>query len=138
MFAVPPLNPDVAVVHAQRADAAGNTQVWGLTATRRRRRSRPARVIVVVEELVLEEVVRPTSPTLIPGIKVDAVVVCSCSAPTPPTPRATTTATTASTWSGTGSAATPRRSRGGWTEGFLGTATHEEYVDKLGAERWPS
>ena len=25
---VPPLNPDVTIVHAQRADADGNTQVW--------------------------------------------------------------------------------------------------------------
>ncbi len=31
VFAVPPLRPDVAVIHAQRADAAGNTQIWGLT-----------------------------------------------------------------------------------------------------------
>src|SRR5215218_2324626 len=41
-------------------------------------------------------------------------------APTPPTPRATTTATTASTWNGTGSAATPRRWRPGWTSGCAG------------------
>ena len=27
---VPPLNPDVAIIHAQRADASGNTQLWGL------------------------------------------------------------------------------------------------------------
>src|SRR5215210_7525047 len=27
---VPPLNPDVAILHAQRADAQGNTQLWGL------------------------------------------------------------------------------------------------------------
>src|ERR1700758_2817143 len=27
---VPALNPDVTIVHAQRADAAGNTQMWGL------------------------------------------------------------------------------------------------------------
>jgi len=27
---VPPLNPDVAFIHAQRADTDGNTQVWGL------------------------------------------------------------------------------------------------------------
>src|SRR3712207_5951898 len=30
VYAVPPLRPDVTIVHAQRADAAGNTQVWGL------------------------------------------------------------------------------------------------------------
>ena len=27
---VPPLNPDVAILHAQRADRQGNTQLWGL------------------------------------------------------------------------------------------------------------
>ena len=36
---VPALNPDVTIVHAQRADAQGNTQIWGLSACRRRRRS---------------------------------------------------------------------------------------------------
>ncbi|HVQ23257.1 MAG TPA: CoA-transferase, partial [Candidatus Saccharimonadia bacterium] len=30
LYAVPPLRPDVTIIHAQRADAAGNTQVWGL------------------------------------------------------------------------------------------------------------
>ena len=30
VYAVPPLRPDVAIIHAQRADAAGDTQVWGL------------------------------------------------------------------------------------------------------------
>ena len=30
VYAVPPLRPDVAIVHAQRASAAGDTQVWGL------------------------------------------------------------------------------------------------------------
>ena len=30
VYAVPPLNPGVTIVHAQRADAEGNTQMWGL------------------------------------------------------------------------------------------------------------
>src|SRR3954462_10640735 len=30
VFAVPPLRPDVTIVHAQRATAGGDTQVWGL------------------------------------------------------------------------------------------------------------
>ena len=36
---VPALNPDVTVVHAQRAYDQGNTQIWGTPACRRRRRS---------------------------------------------------------------------------------------------------
>src|SRR5881409_3227725 len=31
LAAVPALTPDVTIIHAQRADTAGNTQVWGLT-----------------------------------------------------------------------------------------------------------
>ena len=77
MYAVPPLNPDVTVVHAQRADAAGNTQIWGLTGCQKEAAFAASRVIVVVEELVDAEVVRADpNRTLIPGIKVDAVVVC--------------------------------------------------------------
>src|SRR6476469_9476472 len=30
LTAVPALNPDVTIVHAQRADADGNAQIWGL------------------------------------------------------------------------------------------------------------
>ena len=30
VYAVPPLRPDVTIVHAQRASAGGDTQVWGL------------------------------------------------------------------------------------------------------------
>jgi glutaconate CoA-transferase subunit A len=49
VFAVPPLKPDVAIVHAQRADAAGNTQVWGLLGCQKEAAFAAERVIVVVE-----------------------------------------------------------------------------------------
>src|SRR5205823_6587055 len=35
VYAVPPLTPDVAVVHVQRADSAGNAQIWGLLGMQR-------------------------------------------------------------------------------------------------------
>ena len=76
VFAVPPLKPDVAIVHAQRADAAGNTQVWGLLGCQKEAAFAADRVIVVVEELVDEAVVRADpNRTIIPGLIVDAVVV---------------------------------------------------------------
>ncbi|HET9852625.1 MAG TPA: CoA-transferase [Candidatus Limnocylindrales bacterium] len=76
VYAVPPLKPDVAIVHAQRADAAGNTQVWGLLGCQKEAAFAADRVIVVVEELVAEEVVRADpNRTIIPGLIVDAVVV---------------------------------------------------------------
>jgi glutaconate CoA-transferase subunit A len=76
VYAVPPLKPDVAIVHAQRADGAGDTQVWGLLGCQKEVAFAAERVIVVVEELVDESVVRADpNRTIIPGLIVDAVVV---------------------------------------------------------------
>jgi glutaconate CoA-transferase subunit A len=76
LAAVPPLNPDVTIVHAQRADAQGNTQIWGLLGVQKEAAFASKRVIVVVEELVEESVIRADpNRTIIPGTIVDAVVV---------------------------------------------------------------
>jgi glutaconate CoA-transferase subunit A len=76
VYAVPPLKPDVTVVHAQRADAGGNTQMWGLLGCQKEAAFAAERVIVVVEELVEEAVIRADpNRTVIPGLIVDAVVV---------------------------------------------------------------
>ena len=73
---VPALNPDVTIVHAQRADADGNTQIWGLLGVQKEAAFASRRVIVVVEELVDQRVIRADpNRTLIPGLAVDAVVV---------------------------------------------------------------
>jgi glutaconate CoA-transferase, subunit A len=73
---VPALNPDVTIVHAQRADAEGNTQIWGLLGVQKEAAFASSRVIVVVEELVDQSVIRADpNRTLIPAIVVDAVVV---------------------------------------------------------------
>ena len=76
VYAVPPLKPDVTIVHAQRASAAGDVQVWGLLGVQKEAAFAASRVIAVVEELVDESVVRADpNRTLIPGLVVDAVVV---------------------------------------------------------------
>ncbi len=76
VYAVPPLKPDVTIVHAQRADDAGNTQMWGLLGCQKEAAFAAERVIVVVEELVSEDVIRADpNRTAIPGLIVDAVVV---------------------------------------------------------------
>jgi glutaconate CoA-transferase subunit A len=73
---VPALNPDVTIVHAQRADAQGNTQIWGLMGVQKEAAFASERVIVVVEELVDQAAIRADpNRTLIPGLIVDAVVV---------------------------------------------------------------
>ncbi|HEX7495502.1 MAG TPA: CoA-transferase [Candidatus Limnocylindrales bacterium] len=76
VYAVPPLKPEVTVVHAQRADADGNTQMWGLLGCQKEAAFAAERVIVVVETLVDEAVIRADpNRTVIPGLIVDAVVV---------------------------------------------------------------
>ena len=72
---VPPINPDVAILHAQRADTQGNTQLWGLLGMQKEIAFAAKQVIVVVEEIVDEDVIRrDPNRTLIPGLKVVAVV----------------------------------------------------------------
>src|SRR5258705_13395955 len=48
----PALNPDVTIVHAQRADAQGNTQIWGRLGVQKEAAFASQRVIAAVEELV--------------------------------------------------------------------------------------
>jgi glutaconate CoA-transferase subunit A len=76
VYAVPPLRPDVTIVHAQRASAAGDTQVWGLLGCQKEAAFAADRVVVVVEEVVPDDVIRADpNRTIIPGLIVDAVVV---------------------------------------------------------------
>jgi glutaconate CoA-transferase, subunit A len=73
---VPALNPDVTIIHAQRADAEGNVQVWGLVGVQREAALAAERVIAVVEELVDGDVVRADPDrTLLPGVAVTAICV---------------------------------------------------------------
>lgn len=74
--AVPALHPDITIVHAQRADANGNAQIWGLLGVQKEAAFAAKRVIVVVEEMVDEQVIRADpNRTVIPGLLVNAVVV---------------------------------------------------------------
>jgi glutaconate CoA-transferase subunit A len=73
---VPPLRPDVAFIHAQRADSAGNVQLWGILGDIREAAFAARRVVVSVEELVDAEIVRrDPNRTIVPSFLVDAVVV---------------------------------------------------------------
>ncbi|MGA2111734.1 MAG: CoA-transferase [Anaerolineales bacterium] len=72
--AVPALHPDVAIVHAQRADTNGNVQIWGILGEQKEAAFAAARVMVTAEEIVDEEVIRSDpNRTLIPSIVVSAV-----------------------------------------------------------------
>lgn len=72
---VPPLNPDVAIIHAQRADKNGNVHVWGITGDHKEAAFAAKKTIVSVEEIVDEYVIRSDpNKTIIPGFRVDALV----------------------------------------------------------------
>ena len=54
LTAVAALRPDVAVIHAQRADSRGNVQYWGITGVQKEAVLASARSVVTVEEIVDE------------------------------------------------------------------------------------
>jgi glutaconate CoA-transferase subunit A len=71
---VPALNPDVAIVHVQRADKDGNAHLWGIIGEQKEAAFAAQRVIVTAEEIVDEAVIRSDpNRTLIPGFIVNAV-----------------------------------------------------------------
>jgi glutaconate CoA-transferase subunit A len=71
---VPALRPDVAIVHAQRADEQGNTQIWGIVGEQKEAAFAARHVIVTAEEIVPESVIRDDpNRTLIPALVVSAV-----------------------------------------------------------------
>ena len=138
VYVVPPLRPDVTIVHAQRADAGGDAQIWGLLGCQKEAAFAAERTIVVVEEVVDESVIRrDPNRTVIPGIVVDAVVeepfACHPSfaqgyydrdnAFYLEWDRIAKDQETLDTW---------------LREWVLGTANHAEYVEKMGAAHWDS
>ncbi len=80
---VPALNPDVAIIHAQRADRNGNAQIWGILGEQKEAAFAAEHVIVTAEEIVPDDVIRSDpNRTIIPELIVDAVChVPFCSHP---------------------------------------------------------
>ncbi len=74
-LAVKALRPDLAVIHAQRADEMGNTHLWGNLGIVPEAVKASRQVLVTVEEITSTEVIRSDpNRTLVPGFKVAAVV----------------------------------------------------------------
>ncbi|HET6952450.1 MAG TPA: CoA-transferase [Acidimicrobiales bacterium] len=59
LTAVAALRPDVTIIHAQRADRAGNVQLWGITGVQKEAVLAADRSLVTVEEVVDELDPRP-------------------------------------------------------------------------------
>jgi glutaconate CoA-transferase subunit A len=64
LTAVTAIRPDVAVIHAQRADRAGNVQFWGITGVQKEAVLAAERSVITVEEIVGELDSRPDAVVL--------------------------------------------------------------------------
>ena len=74
VITVPPLHPDVAIIHVQRADVKGNSHIWGIVGEQKEVAFAAKRVIITAEEIVDESVIRSDpNRTLIPELIVSAV-----------------------------------------------------------------
>lgn len=71
--AVPAMNPDVAVIHAQQADRHGNVGLWGITGVQREVALASGRVVVTVEEIVDELDLRGPNGAVLPSWTVDVI-----------------------------------------------------------------
>ena len=72
---LPPCPADVALLHAQRCDEDGNTQVWGQLGDDLWGTLAGKKILVSVEEIVPTKVIRrDPNRTLIPGFRVNGIV----------------------------------------------------------------
>ena len=79
LAAVPAIRPDVAIIHAQKADRQGNVLLWGIIGVQKEAVLAASRSIVTVEEVVDELEPHPGAAVL-PAWVVDAVAVAPCGA----------------------------------------------------------
>jgi len=74
VITVPPLTPDVGIIHVQRCDKNGNAHIWGIVGEQKEVAFASKNVIITAEEIVDEDVIRSDpNRTLIPGLIVKAV-----------------------------------------------------------------
>lgn len=74
LTAVPALNPDVGVIHAQQADRDGNVMLWGISGVQKECVLASSRAIVTVEEVV--DTFEPrVNGVVLPAWVIDAVCV---------------------------------------------------------------
>jgi glutaconate CoA-transferase subunit A len=73
LTAVEAINPDVTVIHAQRADRLGNVQLWGIIGVQKEALLAARRSVVTVEEII-EELSPLPGAIVIPAWVIDHVV----------------------------------------------------------------
>jgi len=73
LAAVPAIRPDVAVIHAQKADRKGNVLIWGIVGVQKEAVLAAKHAIVTVEEIV-DSLDAPPNAVVLPAWIVSAVV----------------------------------------------------------------
>lgn len=135
LWAVRALNPDVTIVHVQRADAEGNAQTWGNFGVMIEGVRAAKRVIVVAEEIVKPEVIASDpNRTMIPGFLVNAVVECSYGAH--PSPVQGYYSRDNDSFREYHEQTKAKAESEAWLESWVyGVADREQYLEKLGLDR---
>ncbi|MBT3190016.1 MAG: CoA transferase subunit A [Anaerolineae bacterium] len=135
LIAVPALNPDVAIVHVQRADVNGNAHLWGIVGEQKEAAFAAKHVILTAEEIVDESVIRSDpNRTLIPGFIVDAV--CHVPHACHPSYAQGYYDRDNAFYMGWDEVSKTKESVQEWLDEWVyGTKDHTEYLSKLGEEK---
>jgi glutaconate CoA-transferase, subunit A len=75
LAAVPAIRPDVAIIHAQRADRAGNVLIEGIVGVQKQAVLAAKRAIVTVEEIVDELAAPSCNSVILPAWTLSAIVL---------------------------------------------------------------
>lgn len=131
---VPALNPDVGVIHGQRADREGNVHLWGIMGEQQEVAFASKKLIVTVEEIVDESFIRSDpNRTLIPGFLVDAIVELPWGAH--PSYAQGYYDRDNAFYIGWGALTRDEKKVKQWLEDWVfGVTSRQEYIQKLGAE----
>ena len=135
LWAVRALNPDVTIVHVQRADAEGNAHCWGNFGVMIEGVRAAKRVILTAEEIVPPQVIASDpNRTVIPGFLVSAVVECPYGAhPSPVQGYYNRDDDFFREYHG--ETKTKEQSQGWLDRWVYGVRDREEYLEQLGPER---
>ena len=74
MTATPALNPDVTIIHAQKADRRGNVAIFGIVGIQKEAVLAAKKVIVTVEEIV-ENLNAPVNACILPAWVISCISV---------------------------------------------------------------
>jgi glutaconate CoA-transferase subunit A len=129
------LNPDVTIVHVQRADAQGNAHCWGNFGVMIDG-VRAAKGVIVIAEEIVEPTVIASDPnrTVIPGFLVNAVVECPHGSH--PSPVQGYYNRDNAFFREYHDQTKTKEATGAWLDNWVyGVRDREEYVEQLGAAR---